>query len=282
MARLLRTSDYEKYIKEDKLNQVTGDDNDLLIDVEQAAQAEMYGYLNQRYKTARIFTDTSLFDITATYYGKNLVYWTEAAFSAATVYTTGQRVSQGGLIYSSIAGSAAHAFTANEWTEIGVNEAFYYVALPHPEYDNDADYLVGDQVWYDDVVYTCRTSITGILPTNETYWTEGAEYTLTATLPSNDTKWTQGDNRNQLIVMRLIDITLFHIHSRINPSNIPDLRKERYDGNSPAQIGGAIGWLKQIAAGDVNVNLPELLPITGNSVRFGNADGSTSFSSNTY
>lgn len=282
MARLLRTADYDKYIKEDKLAQVLESDYTLLLDVEQAAQAEMRGYLVQRYQTNRIFTDTSAFDITAVYSGKSLVIWTETAFNAATIYTTGQRVSQSGIIYSSIAGSAAHAFTANEWTAIGVNEAFYYVSLPHPEYDNEAEYEAGDQVWYDDIVYTCLSTVTGILPTNESYWTEGAEYTLTAVTPGDDTKWTQGDNRNQLIVMRLIDITLFHLHSRINPRNIPDLRKERYDGNSPAQVGGAIGWLKQIVNGDFNVDLPQILPVTGLSIRYGNADGSDTFSSNTY
>lgn len=282
MARLLRTADYDKYIKEDKLSQVLDADYTLLLDVEQAAQTEMRGYLAQRYQTERVFSDTSTFDITATYYGKNLVVWTETAFSASTVYTTGQRVSQSGIIYSSIAGSAAHAFNIAEWTAIGVNEALYYVSLPHPEYDNEAEYEAGDEVWYNDVVFTCLSPVTGIIPTNASYWEEGAEYTLTNTLPSDTTKWVQGDNRNQLLLMRLIDITLFHLHSRINPRNIPDLRKERYDGNSPAQVGGAIGWLKQIASGDFNVDLPEILPDKGLGIRYGNADGSTSFSSNTY
>lgn len=69
--------------------------------------------------------------------------------------------------------------------------------------------------------------------------------------------------------MRLIDITLYHLHSRINPRNIPDLRKDRYDGNRDAQTLGAIGWLKQVAAGKINADLPNIVPEQGLAMRYG-------------
>jgi hypothetical protein len=66
--------------------------------------------------------------------------------------------------------------------------------------------------------------------------------------------------------MYLIDITLFHLYSRINPRNIPDLRKERYNGNDPMDRGGAIGWLKKVASGDITADLPRILPSQGVSI----------------
>lgn len=282
MARLLRTDDYLKYIQTDNLLQVIETNYNILIDVEQAAQAEMYGYLRQRYITEQVFTDTTIWSPIVVYYGKNLVYLTASAFNAALAYVTNDLVTQAGYVYRSKAGSIAHAFSSAEWDQVGLTNAMFYVKLPNPEYDPAATYSTGDVVWYADKTYTAKSRVSGILPTDSGYWTVGATYTVTGTLPSDATKWTPGDNRNQLIVMRLIDITLFHIHSRINPRNIPDLRKERYDGNSPAQVGGAIRWLKMIAAGDVNVNIPGILPVQNLSVNWGNSNGGDTFKSNIY
>ena len=75
----------------------------------------------------------------------------------------------------------------------------------------------------------------------------------------------------QKIVLFLIDVTLYHLHSRINPRNIPDLRKERYNGNSPTDSGGAIGWLKSVSKGNINADLPVFTPEQGMSIRYGNA-----------
>lgn len=281
MARLLRDNDYLNATKSDSvLEQVIQQNWQTTKDYEQAAQAEMISYLAQRYVVNQIFTDTKQFDITATYNGKQLVEWTATAFSAATVYTTGQYVLQGGYIYKSIAGSAAHAFNAAEWTQICLDKTLFYVTLPYAEYNNDASYVAGDKVYYNNIEYTAKVPVVGILPTNSAFWTVGSAYTITATYPDDDTKWTQGDNRNAQIVMYLRDITLFHLFCTINPRNIPDLRKERYDGNNPTQNGGAIAWLKRVASGDITADLPSILPQQGMSIRWGNSDGSTTKQSN--
>lgn len=81
--------------------------------------------------------------------------------------------------------------------------------------------------------------------------------------------WTLGDNRNPQIRLRLIDILLYHLHSRINPRNVPELRNIRYDGNNSFQSGGAIGWLKMIQQGKVNLNCQEIIPVQGGNIRFG-------------
>lgn len=273
MARLLRLQDYERAIQSDNLDQVIGSNYSLLLDVEQAAQLTMIGHLKQRYQTSRIFQNLSTFSLSNTYKGTNLVEYTESTFSASTAYTTGQRVVYNGNIYSSIAGSVAHAFNIAEWTLLCEDKLLYYVTLPNPEFDIDTTYSTGDVVWYNDYTYTCRQPVTGILPNNTSYWTIGTLYSITNIYPTDLTKWTLGDNRNQEIVQNLLDITLYNMHCRINPRNVPELRKERYDGNEPQQRGGAIGWLKNISKGSVYLDCPVVLPEQGNSINWGNSNG---------
>ena len=78
---------------------------------------------------------------------------------------------------------------------------------------------------------------------------------------TNTTYFTEGDTRNPKILDVTIDVLLYHMHARISPRNIPDLRRLRYDGDDPAQRGGAIGYLKQVQKGVITPNLP----ITDNS-----------------
>jgi len=59
---------------------------------------------------------------------------------------------------------------------------------------------------------------------------------------------TEGAARNPLIVTYMMDITLYHILSRISPNNIPELRNNRYLD--------AIDWLKRVSRGDISPDLP--------------------------
>lgn len=54
--------------------------------------------------------------------------------------------------------------------------------------------------------------------------------------------------RNALVVMYAVDILLYHIHSRISPSAIPQMRIERYENS--------IQWLRDIAKGLITPDLP--------------------------
>jgi hypothetical protein len=282
MARLLRLLDYERAIQSDNLAQIIESNYNLLIDVEQAAQLTMTGHLKQRYQVDKVFSNTYLFNIASTYKGNDLVEYTEPVFSATTVYIANDRASFSGNIYESIAGSVAHAFNPLEWTKICADKLLFYITLPNPSYNNSISYAIGDVVFYNDYTYTCLQPVSGILPTNTNYWLVGASYSVTGILPTDISKWTLGDNRNQEIVQYLIDITLYNLHCRINPRNVPELRKERYDGNIASQIGGAIGWLKNVSAGKVYVDIPEILPSQGNSITWGNANGSSLATINMY
>ncbi len=59
-----------------------------------------------------------------------------------------------------------------------------------------------------------------------------------------------GADRNRQVVMYLVDMALYHLHSRQNPRNVPQIRQDRYD-----QV---ISWLKMARKGELSVGLPPL------------------------
>lgn len=123
-------------------------------------------------------------------------------------------------------------------------------------YDDSASYLTDEHIVYNEIIYKALQAANGQDP-------EAAASLY----------WSKTDDRNKQIVMYLIDITLFHLHSSINPRNIPELRRQRYNGDDPKETGGAIGWLKNVNKGMLNPNLPTYDDSTGtdlnNPIRFG-------------
>jgi len=58
-----------------------------------------------------------------------------------------------------------------------------------------------------------------------------------------------GVDRDSQLLAYIIDLTLYHLHSRIAPRNIPQLRQTRYDN--------ALAWLKMCAMGNITPKLEE-------------------------
>jgi len=58
------------------------------------------------------------------------------------------------------------------------------------------------------------------------------------------------DSREPKLLIVVLDIALFHIHKRINPRNIPELRIDAYEA--------AITWLEMIANDKITPTLPKL------------------------
>ncbi|GAB6010808.1 phage protein Gp36 family protein [Viscerimonas tarda] len=61
-----------------------------------------------------------------------------------------------------------------------------------------------------------------------------------------------GTDRNQLILMMAIDISVYHIFCIHNPQKLSQVRKDRYER--------ALEWLKQVADEDVSIDGAPLLP----------------------
>ncbi len=67
-----------------------------------------------------------------------------------------------------------------------------------------------------------------------------------------------GTSRSAIIVMYMLDIALYHMHSRVTPRNIPQIRIDRYDS--------AIAWLKMASKGSITPDLPRISDESGEDV----------------
>jgi phage gp36-like protein len=70
-----------------------------------------------------------------------------------------------------------------------------------------------------------------------------------------------GATRNIQLVTYCVDLALYHIHTRISPRNVPELRVNNYNT--------AITWLKMASFGDLNVAIEKYDPTTGQRIRHG-------------
>jgi hypothetical protein len=267
--------DYKGQIQLENLSQIISNDDSVREKKELTSQAEIISYLAQRYDVAIVFRDTVVYSYATAYKAGQLVYLDGDDFDTAAVYAEGSINLYNGYVYLKNANDVDYVAgilptDVNYFTELGAQYDLFYTIYPSNPYDPKVLYAVDDVVFWKDKEYTCLHEVRGVSPDTSYYWGTGVAYEVAAgTLPTNETFWKSGDNRNQQILTYMIDITLYHLHCAIAPRNVPEHRKERYDGNDPRQTGGAIGWLKRAARGEVTAGLPLIIPESGNRIRHG-------------
>lgn len=279
----LRTRDYSKQIQSDNLTQIISADTGILTLAELAAQEECISYLVQKYMTDQEFTDTNPWSPLLAYTGGDRFELNYSDYIPATSYAINDLVTQAGKCYVCTA-TTTGAFDAADWDLLGNKFDLFYGAYPFPIFDITKVYKLGDQVFWKGNTYTCKIATIPIghgtalqagtyanLPqpnvfpddavSGVQYWGSPVAYTIAAgTFPYDDV-YTLGDNRSQQLVMMMIDITLYHVHSRIAPRNIPALRDSRYVA--------AIEWLNKANTGTITANIPILQPAQGRVIRYG-------------
>lgn len=62
----------------------------------------------------------------------------------------------------------------------------------------------------------------------------------------------QADERNQLVLMMVIDIAIYHLFSIHNPQKMSQIRKDRYDR--------AVEWMRAVADEEISIEGAPLLP----------------------
>lgn len=100
------------------------------------------------------------------------------------------------------------------------------------DYDETKPFITGDYVCFENEVYLATSDNSGSVPSE-----------------SPDV-WTQSDPRFSLLISIIIDMTLYHLHKRINPRKVPELRTNAYNE--------AIKWLNDIRNNKENPNFPLL------------------------
>lgn len=262
----LRKEDYYPIITQDNLNVVINSNDAILRKTELRSQREITSYLSHRFDTELIFAPLRDWNSAAVYKWGDRIYLTADAFSASVAYTINQRVVYQGDVYFSIAGSVAHAFNPAEWTLIAP-EGFYY--MDTVEWDADTSWTTDKTVKVVGLTqrkyYKALSNNTGVTPgTPEAAGIWQSIENQSGELLNNTEYWQSGDDRPEDIVGVYVDIVLYHIHSQINPRNIPELRMNRRDEG--------IAWLKMINEGKITPGLPLIVPEQGNNVRYGNGN----------
>lgn len=279
-------SDYKKQIQTDNLLQIVGNDLNVLHTAELQAIEEAYGYLSQKYDTSQEFTSTDPWSPTKAYNAGDRVYLDAEAYSAQATYEVNDLALHSGKVYiCTQAVTTPEAFDPANWQELGLQFDIFFAAYPQPVFNYQSVYKAGDEVFWKNKTYTCqRASFTwgddiqfrvyeniplpNIFPDDPmngaVYWGAGTTYEIPAgTLPTDSDYWTAADNRTQAVLMTVIDITLYHLHSRISPRNIPDLRRDRYIN--------AVDMLRAFARGEMTAKLPVIQPKRGQRIRYGGA-----------
>jgi hypothetical protein len=147
------------------------------------------------------------------------------------------------------------------------------VEITATAYSSVTTYAKDSYVSYESDVYKCLANGTlNKVPTNTSYWTKiGKDKGLyvciaiaTAIDVNNRLYFIEAEDQ-QLLRTYVIDITLYHAHSRIQPRNIPEWRIQRRDD--------AIDFLKQIKKGDITMSLPIYSDATvGQRISYGGND----------
>jgi hypothetical protein len=283
MAYLI-LSDYYSQIQIQNLLQVIGSDFTKLTTAGLKAQEQCVSYLTQKYDTAKEFTNTNVWSPTQAYGATNRFYLDAAAYVPATGYVINNLTLQNSNVYI-CTGATTGVFDITKWALLGAQNTIFYAQYPNPIFNYKSTYKAGDKVFWNGKVYTAILNtlspshdmaiqyptyhdqpLLNVFPDDVVsglnYWGPGVAYTILAgTLPTNATYYTNGDNRSQQLLEVLIDVTLYKIHSRISPRNIPDLRVLNYQH--------AIEWLKDCGTGKVTPNLAKLQPYSGARIRYG-------------
>lgn len=289
----LTPRDYRKTIQADNLNQVISSDPLILEDAEDTAIEKAMTLLVQKYQVGREFQDTTQWDITQVYAPFNRVYLDAPAFDPTATYQSQDMVKylpvgeKNYKVYYSTFGSTPGAFNPADWQLINYQYTIYNAPPPKPEFNYKTSYQVGAQVYWNGKVYTCAiesTSITQAIalqyytyanipygnvfpddPVNGlTHWGAGVPYTVPAgTFITANGWWSEGDNRSKLIKWAIVALTLYYVHARIAPMNIPELRVDDYKE--------AIRMMKKdFAEGEATaINLQVIQPTTGMRIRYG-------------
>ena len=273
MARFLKTADYLSTIQTADLLQIIESDYQNLYDAELKGIAKLRTKLVGRYDMDYELGVIAPYSSAVTYFAGQRVtsiggtrYFYVNSYSkwvATTIYLTGDIVkSDLGIVYTALQNSTGVPLTSTSYWEALTNVA-PTDAPTTTLWSAATAYVVGNYVHTSaGLVYISIQNGTNKVVTDAAYWTA-------VTVTVNTDYWTEGDNRYPLFIEYAMDLTLFNLYSRINPRNIPDLRKARYVE--------AMDAIDRWASGTDTAEVKQIDPTNsvGYSIRYGSSTTKT-------
>ena len=263
----LRQQDYVKSIQLENLNQIINFDPNIRIDAELNAEEEITSYLSQKFDLVEEFTGIEVYDPKSTYNAGITIELNGSTWVSSQTYVVDDVVLYNGNIYQST-GTTSGSTPATTMILLGPQYKLYHTIIPFDYWDYDLFYTTGENVYWRGKTYQSLIAGSGYIPDNKIrkthidpsfgvvnynttigtlYWGTGNTYSVPAGQLLNTTYIKHGDFRSQQMIQKYVDITLYHIHKRIAPKNVPDVRSIAFDS--------AVEWLKGCAAGDITPNL---------------------------
>lgn len=164
----LRLRDYYSLIQDSNLEQIIRNDDTLRLTVEQTAQAEVIGYLTQKYDASKEFEDLVTYNKTTSYKAHQLVQLDGNAWLNSTTYAANDIVSLSGLVYYAKLGSNLNHNPSSDttnWGLLGTQYALFHIPFPYPKFDLYTRYYIGDIVFWKDKVY--KAAQNSVLPDHQ-------------------------------------------------------------------------------------------------------------------
>ncbi|MEQ8685457.1 MAG: hypothetical protein RIE86_09195 [Imperialibacter sp.] len=123
------------------------------------------------------------------------------------------------------------------------------IFLPVEEYDDEREYLEGELAWWREDPEDPDSQVGVYQALQDT----------TGNSPASEANWSPNDPRDKLVIMYLVDITVMFFFAKDAPHVLPEVVDNRYKE--------AKEWLKDVAAGDTEADLPLLPePVAGEAI----------------
>jgi hypothetical protein len=257
------------------------------------AVEKLQEHLSDKIDLSFELTDTLDFDINKTYKAReravcDFEVWTSRAWAQGELC-----VNDGKCYYCQIDNSDG-SFDPDKWLYFAKQYDLFYIPTPYPIFSfeikkpkgiyTDGYYSPGDNVWWENHTYECisgtvlttdQTRIQNVyaqnIPNGNTFpndkvngskfWKDLGEYSVQAGTLPNVSPWVLGDNRNASFLLAIIDLTVWRLHSRISPNNIPKLREDN--------MKCAFDWMTKIENGKLQTSVQKNSPELSNSFRWG-------------
>lgn len=234
--------DYQEIIQDDIRDTVITSDTDLLREAEKEAVMQMISYLNARFDVSALFPAYKIYNINHLYLPGDFVDYQGTFVRAMEPTDTDPDPNRNKLPAGTNLSADGQKGTGIYWTDKCFPNVKTWDAAEDPV--AVGQYRLGT----DNNFYRCEVAHTNEDPTDAANIYD----------PEAETGyWTLDDPRDALLVGMCCRISLYKLHARISPDQIPELRIQDYDQ--------AVSWLKGTAKGDISPLLPKIDPDETNS-----------------
>lgn len=282
-------SDYLKAIQSQNLDQLTGMNAANRINWELAMQAEVLSYLVPVYDVSNEFSDTLVYNPNSSAYtASTRVYLDAPLYSPNSSYAVGNLTLWSGNIYinTTLISLPGQPFTPGNWSLLGKQYQIFKGVSPVPVFSLErGTYKIGDSVIWKGIIYSAlrptsstshsafiqagtydRLPYLNVFPDDPTSGAKFWQLTTTYQIPAGQilttTYFVPGDNRNQLLISKVVDMVLYNLSGRISSINAPEIFKDKYRA--------AIRWLEAVSDGKVVLDMTKIQPVNiNNNIRAG-------------